>query len=64
VIEKCAVGLLERAERIALLAVGSLFDVMAPILWILAALTHFTVVQRIHYTSIPRRWTAIGHVSC
>ena len=50
VIEKCAVGLLERAERIALLAVGSLFDVMAPILWILAVLTHFTVVQRIHYT--------------
>ncbi len=50
VIEKCAVGLLERAERIALLAVGSLFDVMAPILWILAVLTHVTVVQRIHYT--------------
>ncbi len=50
VIEKCAVGLLERAERIALLAVGSFFGVMAPILWILAVLTHFTVVQRIHYT--------------
>jgi CDP-diacylglycerol--glycerol-3-phosphate 3-phosphatidyltransferase len=50
VIEKCAVGLLERAERIVLLAVGALFDVMVPILWILAVLTHFTVVQRIHYT--------------
>ncbi|MFQ5842065.1 MAG: CDP-alcohol phosphatidyltransferase family protein [Thermodesulfobacteriota bacterium] len=50
VIGKCAVGLLERAERIVLLAVGSLFDVMVPILWILAILTHFTVVQRIHYT--------------
>lgn len=50
VIEKCAVGLLERAERIVLLAVGSLFDVMVPTLWILAILTHFTVVQRIHYT--------------
>ena len=50
VIEKCAVGLLERAERIMLLAVGALFDVMVPILWILAVLTHFTVIQRIHYT--------------
>jgi CDP-diacylglycerol--glycerol-3-phosphate 3-phosphatidyltransferase len=50
VIEKCTVGLLERAERIVLLAVGSLFDFMVPILWILAALTHFTVIQRIHYT--------------
>jgi len=50
VIEKCAVGLLERAERIVLLAVGALFNLMVPILWILAVFTHFTVIQRIHYT--------------
>ena len=50
VIEKCAVGLLERPERIVLLAVGALFDLMVPILWILAVFTHITVIQRIHYT--------------
>ncbi len=50
VIEKCAVGVTERAERIVLLAAGALFDVMVPILWILAVLTHLTVIQRIHYT--------------
>jgi CDP-diacylglycerol--glycerol-3-phosphate 3-phosphatidyltransferase len=50
VIEKCTVGLMERAERIVLLAVGALFDVMVPILCVLAVLTHFTVIQRIHYT--------------
>jgi CDP-diacylglycerol--glycerol-3-phosphate 3-phosphatidyltransferase len=50
VIEKCTVGLLERPERIVLLAAGAIFDVMVPILWILAVLTHVTVIQRIHYT--------------
>jgi CDP-diacylglycerol--glycerol-3-phosphate 3-phosphatidyltransferase len=50
VIEKCAVGLLERPERIVLLAVGALFDLMVPILCVLAVFTHFTVIQRIHYT--------------
>jgi CDP-diacylglycerol--glycerol-3-phosphate 3-phosphatidyltransferase len=50
VIEKCAVGLLERPERIVLLALGAIFDLMVPVLWILAVLTHITVIQRIHYT--------------
>ena len=50
VIERCAVGLLERPERIVLLAAGALFDLMVPVLWILAVFTHVTVVQRIHYT--------------
>jgi len=50
VIEKCTVGLLERPERIVLLAVGALFNLMVPILWILAVFTHITVIQRIHYT--------------
>jgi CDP-diacylglycerol--glycerol-3-phosphate 3-phosphatidyltransferase len=49
-IEKCTVGLLERPERIVLLAAGAIFDLMVPILWILAVFTHVTVVQRIHYT--------------
>jgi CDP-diacylglycerol--glycerol-3-phosphate 3-phosphatidyltransferase len=45
----CSVGLMERAERIILLSVGTLFQWMEPILWILAILTHFTVLQRIFY---------------
>ncbi len=45
----CSAGLMERAERIILLSVGVLFRWMTPILWILAILTHFTVLERIHY---------------
>ncbi len=45
----CTVGLMERAERIILLSVGILFHWMEPILWILAILTHFTVIHRIYY---------------
>ena len=45
----CNVGLMERAERIILLSAGALFNLMEPILWILAILTHFTVLQRIFY---------------
>jgi CDP-diacylglycerol--glycerol-3-phosphate 3-phosphatidyltransferase len=44
----CQTGLLERAERIILLSIGVLFQWMEPILWILAVLTHFTVLQRIY----------------
>ncbi len=45
----CAMGLMERAERIILLSIGSLLQWMEPALWILAILTHFTVFQRIYY---------------
>jgi len=45
----CNIGLMERAERIILLSAGVLFDWIVPIFWMLAILTHFTVLQRIHY---------------
>jgi CDP-diacylglycerol--glycerol-3-phosphate 3-phosphatidyltransferase len=45
----CTIGLMERAERIILLSIGTLFQWMEPILWILAILTHFTMLQRIYY---------------
>jgi CDP-diacylglycerol--glycerol-3-phosphate 3-phosphatidyltransferase len=45
----CSIGLMERAERIILLSAGTLFHWMEPILWILAILTHFTVLQRIYH---------------
>ena len=45
----CAVGLMERAERIILLSAGALFGWMELMLWVLAILTHFTVLQRIYH---------------
>jgi len=45
----CHVGIMERAERIILISAGVLFDWMGPILWVLAILTHFTVLHRIFY---------------
>jgi CDP-diacylglycerol--glycerol-3-phosphate 3-phosphatidyltransferase len=45
----CHVGLLERAERIVLLSLGALLNWMEPILWVLAILTHLTVLHRIYY---------------
>ncbi len=45
----CTIGFMERAERIILLAAGALFGWMEGILWVLAILTHFTVLQRIWY---------------
>jgi len=45
----CNIGLMERAERIILLSIGTLCQWMVPVLWILVILTHFTVLQRIYY---------------
>ncbi len=47
---KCNVGLLERPERIILLAIGGIFNMMPLSLGILGVLTHVTVFQRIHYS--------------
>ncbi len=47
---ECSVGLLERPERIILLAIGAIFNVMPLSLGILGVLTHVTVFQRIHYS--------------
>lgn len=49
-LNRCNIGLMERPERTILLALGSIFKVMHFMLWILAILTHITVIQRIHYT--------------
>jgi phosphatidylglycerophosphate synthase len=39
-------GMLERGERIGLLAAGAILNVMVPVLWVLALGTAITVVQR------------------
>jgi CDP-diacylglycerol--glycerol-3-phosphate 3-phosphatidyltransferase len=46
---QCNIGFMERAERIILFSVGTLFHWMEPVLWIMAILTHFTVLQRIYH---------------
>ncbi len=44
---RCEVGWLQRPERIALLGLGLIFNVMLPVLWLLAILTNLTTVQRV-----------------
>ncbi|MBW1780358.1 MAG: CDP-alcohol phosphatidyltransferase family protein [Deltaproteobacteria bacterium] len=50
IIPKCAVGLMERPERIIVLAAGSLFGFFHVALWFLAVATHMTALYRIVYT--------------
>jgi CDP-diacylglycerol--glycerol-3-phosphate 3-phosphatidyltransferase len=50
IIPKCNVGVMERAERILILAAGALSGWMIPALWIIAVLSHVTVAHRIYYT--------------
>ena len=46
----CKVGFLERPERIVLIMIGALFNRMAPVLWVIAVLSNWTVVHRMIYT--------------
>lgn len=46
----CRVGFMERPERLVLIIIGALFNVMAPVLWVIAVLSTITVVHRIVYT--------------
>jgi CDP-diacylglycerol--glycerol-3-phosphate 3-phosphatidyltransferase len=41
-------GLFTRFERILLLVVGLLFNLVSPVLWILAIFTNFTALQRMY----------------
>ncbi|HWB85444.1 MAG TPA: CDP-alcohol phosphatidyltransferase family protein [Bryobacteraceae bacterium] len=49
-IPKCKVGFLERPERVVLIIIGALFDRMAAVLWVIAALSNLTVIHRMIYT--------------
>jgi CDP-diacylglycerol--glycerol-3-phosphate 3-phosphatidyltransferase len=44
---ECKVGLLTRAERVLVLAVGLIFGLLTPALWVVAVLSNFTAMQRI-----------------
>ncbi|MBL8149940.1 MAG: CDP-alcohol phosphatidyltransferase family protein [Blastocatellia bacterium] len=58
-IPKCKVGFLERPERVVLLVIGSLTEIgpqhlflhkMHAVIWILAVLSHWTVIHRVYHT--------------
>jgi CDP-diacylglycerol--glycerol-3-phosphate 3-phosphatidyltransferase len=46
----CKVGFMERPERLVLIIIGALFNRMAPVLWVIAALSTVTVIHRMYYT--------------
>ncbi len=50
VIRSCKVAFLERPERIVLLIIGALFDRMAPVLWVIVALSNLAVLHRVVHT--------------
>jgi len=50
VIPNCAVSLMERPERIIVLAAGSLFGFFHAAVWFLAVTTHLTALHRILHT--------------
>jgi CDP-diacylglycerol--glycerol-3-phosphate 3-phosphatidyltransferase len=49
-IPKCKVGFLERPERVVLIIIGALTEHMAQVLWVIAVLSNWTVIQRMIYT--------------
>jgi len=49
-ISSCKVGFMERPERVVLLIIGGLANRMEAVLWILAILGNWTVINRIYYT--------------
>lgn len=54
-IPKCKVGFMERPERIVLLMIGTLFNRMAPVLWVIAIIGNVTVIHRMYYTYLETK---------
>jgi CDP-diacylglycerol--glycerol-3-phosphate 3-phosphatidyltransferase len=50
IIPKCAVGLMERPERIIVLAAGSIFGFLNVAIWFICITTHITALHRIIFT--------------
>ena len=47
--KSCHTGIMERPERIILLAFAAITGWVVPILWIMLVLTHITVAQRVYH---------------
>src|SRR5262249_45940644 len=50
IIPKCKIGFMERPERIVLIIIGALVNRMELVLWLMAVLGNWTVINRIYYT--------------
>jgi|Deesub1362B_J571_1020462.scaffolds.fasta_scaffold00184_22 archaetidylinositol phosphate synthase len=50
IIEKCDVGIAERGERLIIIFLGIVTNYLVEAVIIVAILSHFTAIQRIHYT--------------
>ncbi|NPA40343.1 MAG: CDP-alcohol phosphatidyltransferase family protein [Thermodesulfobacteria bacterium] len=46
---ECKIGLLTRFERLLLITIGLIFQVMLPVLAFISVFTHFTALQRMYY---------------
>lgn len=46
---ECKTGIMERPERIVLLAFGAISGWILPALWVMFILTHLTVLQRVYH---------------
>jgi CDP-diacylglycerol--glycerol-3-phosphate 3-phosphatidyltransferase len=52
---ECKVGLLTRFERFIIIAIGLFFNLVTPMLWVMAILTNVTAIQRmVHVWTITR----------
>jgi CDP-diacylglycerol---glycerol-3-phosphate 3-phosphatidyltransferase len=49
-IPTCKVGFMERPERVVLVIIGTLFERVAPVLWVIAVMANVTVVHRMIFT--------------
>lgn len=47
--QACRTGLMERPERVILMAFGALTGWIVPVMWVMLVLTHATVLQRVHH---------------
>ena len=47
---ECLVGIVTRAERVLLIAIGLFFGVLAVVIYVIVVLTSVTVVQRVFHT--------------
>lgn len=47
--KSCYTGIMERPERIILLAFATITGWLLPVLWIMLVLTHITVLQRVYH---------------
>jgi len=59
----CRSGILERPERVILLSLGLFFHILRPIVFILAVLTHVTVLQRVILVRRASRSEVSGRTS-